>query len=229
LDGTAPQDHQRFQSAADVAYAQLRRRIIDGSLPPGGRIDQDSEAAALGLSRMPLREALRRLEAEGLVSVIRHGGAFVRDLSLEDLDDLYLLRTTLEGLAGRIGTERLSDQELAGMKQLLPVMVEVVEAPSLVAWLDVDWRFHSILYGAAGHPRLVGMIRMLLDESARYRHLILSDPEEVRMAYEHHRGIIQACEGHDGQRVATIIQDSIVLAHQKLRALIAERDARNDE
>lgn len=225
MDGTLPQDHQRFQSAADVAYAQLRRRILDGSLPPGGRIDQDSEAAAIGLSRMPLREAMRRLEAEGLVSVVRHGGAFVRGLSLEDLDDLYLLRTTLEGLAGRIGAERLEDDALEAMKQLLPSMVEVVQDPNLMAWLDVDWRFHSVLYGAAGHPRLVGLIRMLLDESARYRHLILSDPEEVRMAYEHHRGIIAACERRDGERVETIIQDSIILAHQKLRAIIAVGEA----
>jgi DNA-binding GntR family transcriptional regulator len=229
LDTVQTQDHRRYKSAADVAYSQLRRRILDGSLPPGGRIDQDAEAAILGLSRMPLREALRRLEAEGLVSVVRHGGAFVRDLSLEDLDDLYLLRNTLEGLAGRLGTERLTDDDLEAIKRLVPAMEEVVQDPSLDAWLRIDWQFHSILYSAAGHPRLVELIRMLLEESARYRHMILSDPTEVRVAFEHHQQIIAACGRRDSGQVATIIQYSIDLAHQKLRKLIAVREATTGE
>jgi DNA-binding GntR family transcriptional regulator len=203
-----------------MVYVQLRRRIVDGSLPPGSRIDQDAEAEALGVSRMPLREALRRLEAEGLVSVVRHGGAFVRDLSLGDLDDLYLLRAALEGLAGRIGTEQLSDTELNEMKCLVPSMEAVVRSPDLDAWLNVDWEFHSIIYGAAGHPRLFKMIRMLLDESARYRHLILADPEEVRLAFGHHREIIFACEQRDGERVEGVIRASIEKAHKRLRSLI---------
>ena len=88
-----------YRTVADLAYARLRQRILSGELAPGSRIDQDAEADRLLASRMPVREALRRLESEGLVEIVRHRGALVRGLSVSDLEDLYVLRIALEGVA----------------------------------------------------------------------------------------------------------------------------------
>lgn len=213
-----------YRTVADLAYAQLRRRILSGELAPGARIDQDAEAERLDVSRMPIREALRRLESEGLVEIVRHRGAQVRPLSVGDLEDLYVLRIELEGAAGRLGTERLDEAGLRRMRQLLPTMEGIVARHEPAAWLDVDWAFHATLYAAAGHPRLLALIRSLREEVGRYRLLGLHQPQELELSLQSHYDIVAAGERRDGAEAERVIQASLSRSRARVRELLEQRE-----
>jgi DNA-binding GntR family transcriptional regulator len=213
-----------YRTIGDLAYAQLRERILSGALVPGERIDQDAEARRLDASRMPVREAIRRLESEGLVEVIRHHGAVVRPLSVEDLDDLYVLRISLEGVAGRFGTEKLTDDGLAQMRSLLPAMEEIVMREDAQAWLESDWQFHSTLYEAAGHRRLLNIILTLREEVGRYRRIALAEREELEISLKGHREILAACARKDGREVEREIQETLARSHRNLRRIAEQHE-----
>lgn len=211
-----------YRTMADVAYTALRRRILSGDLPAGQRIDQDAEARRLEASRMPIREALRRLEAEGLVEVTRHRGARVRPLSVDDLEDLYVLRIAVETVAGRLGAERISAGALEQMRNLMPEMESIVLRVDPVAWLEVDWTFHSTLYASARHPRLLHTIQGLWEEVGRYRKLGLARREELETSLGEHRAIIAACEQHDGLEAERVIRRALERSQGTLPHLLRQ-------
>lgn len=211
-----------YRTMADVAYDELRRRILSGALPAGSRIDQDAEAERLRASRMPIREALRRLGAEGLVDIAPHRGAVVRALSAADLEDLYVMRLALEGVAGRLGAAQLSPEDLEAMRQMLPAMEEVVAQEDPVAWLELDWSFHHTLYRAAQRPRLLQTIHQLREEARRYRTVGLSLPRVLEVSLHEHRAMIEACERRDGEEVEVLIRQALERTRSELRVLLEQ-------
>jgi DNA-binding GntR family transcriptional regulator len=206
-----------YRTMADVAYQMLQNRILSGALRPGERIDQDAEAQRLNASRMPVREALRRLEAEGLVVIHRHRGAVVRPLSVNDLEDLYVLRLALEGVAGRLGTEHLTDDGLQAMHALLPAMEAIVARQDPAAWIDLDWTFHEILYRAARRPRLLRTIQTLREEASRYRRIGLALPDVLAVSLREHKAILEACARRDGEEVEFLIRNALERTRRELR------------
>lgn len=209
-----------YRTMTGVAYDALRHRILTGELPAGERIDQDTEADRLNASRMPVREALRRLETEGLVEIVPHRGAVVRPLSVDDLEDLYVMRIALEGTAGRLGAEKLTDADLDKMRQLLPEMGEIVERSDPKAWLDIDWVFHEALYQAAHHPRLLRTIHGLREEARRYRTVGLSLPQVLEVSLQEHREMIEAGKRHDGAEVERLIRIALERTRSELRQML---------
>jgi DNA-binding GntR family transcriptional regulator len=172
---------------------------------------------------MPVREALRRLESEGLVEIVRHRGALVRGLSVSDLEDLYVLRIALEGVASRLGTERLIDNNLQQMQDLLPEMTAIVAREDATAWLDTDWRFHSLLYAGCGHPRLLATIQSLREEAGRYRLIGIRQPKEFERSLESHHTILTAAARRDGAAVEHVIQAELARSRDRMRRMLEER------
>lgn len=211
-----------YRTMADIAYDELRRRILSGALPAGSRIDQDAEAERLNASRMPVREALRRLGAEGLVDIAPHRGAVVRALSAADLEDLYVMRLALEGVAGRLGAEQLSASELETMRQMLPAMEQIVAQDDPVAWLELDWAFHQLLYRAAQRPRLLQTIHQLREEARRYRTVGLSLPRVLEVSLHEHRAMVEACERRDGEEVEDLIRQAMERTRSEMRYLLEQ-------
>jgi DNA-binding GntR family transcriptional regulator len=213
---------------ADVAYEVLQGRILSGALQPGERIDQDAEAQRLNASRMPVREALRRLEAEGLVDIVRHRGATVRSLSAADLEDLYVMRLALEGVAGRLGAEHISEKGIAAMRGLFPTMEEIVQRSDPVAWIDVDWTFHQTLYRAAHRPRLLRTIQNLREEARRYRKVGLALPDVLAVSLKEHKAIVEACARRDGEEVELLIRTALERTRSELRQVFEHDLATKD-
>lgn len=211
-----------YRTMADIAYDELRRRILSGVLPAGSRIDQDAEAERLRSSRMPIREALRRLGAEGLVDIAPHRGAVIRALSAADLEDLYVMRLALEGVAGRLGAEQLSPEDLAAMRQMLPAMEQIVVQDDPVAWLELDWAFHQTLYRAAHRPRLLQTIHQLREEARRYRTVGLSLPRVLEVSLQEHRDMVDACARRDGEEVEDLIRQALERTRSELRFLLEQ-------
>ena len=218
--GVNQSDDNGYRTMADVAYAALQRRILSGALQPGERIDQDAEALRLNSSRMPVREALRRLEAEGLVDIIRHRGAIVRRMSVDDLEDLYVMRLALEGAAARLGTASLPGESLDAMRNLLPEMESVVARGDPAAWIEIDWVFHKTLYEASRRPRLLRTIQTLREESSRYRQIGLALPRVLEVSLSEHRAIVDSCHRRDGEEVESVIRSALERTRRELRELL---------
>lgn len=219
-----------FRTAADQAYAMLKRRILAGDIVPGRKIDQDAEARRLLLSRMPIREAIRRLEVEGLVDVVRHRGVVVKPLGLDDLEDLYFLRIELESLAVRLGARAIREEAISAMRKLVPKLRDLTSGDNLAAWLELDGNFHDVIFAAANRPRLYVQIRSLRQEAERYRSLRHAKPIELRLGLQHHRQMIAACErknGEEAERLMRIAMERSLGIVRKL--LITWRDANRGE
>lgn len=171
-----------------------REAILKGYLKPGEKLDQNEIAELLGVSRSPVRDALRKLAAEGLVQIHPHRGAIVAELTPEELEEIYLLRRVLEGLAVRLAVPHIDDERLAVLEEILRTMDETEDADT---WIDLNYRFHHTIYEAARRPRLLALIDNLRMVVAPYIRQYISTPEYRRSAQISHRRILEACARRD--------------------------------
>jgi len=158
--------HRITQPSLDeVVYRFLREAILlpDG-LSAGERIDEQGLAGRLGVSRTPIREAIRRLEAEGLVTRAPRRGAFVVDFSPTVIDDLFSVREVLEGLAARLAATRALEAEITLLQEVFRRYADAVRARDIGAILQEDVRFHDLIAGASRNERLLATIRMFRDQ-----------------------------------------------------------------
>ena len=143
------------KSLREAALSAIRQAILNGDLKPGQRLVEGEIAEQLGISRAPVREALRQLETEGLVVSIPHRGTFVAELSPADLWEIYTLRAALERLAVRIVTEKASPDVLARLEKAVADMAEAAHTGDLTRLAALDMSFHEMLCRASGHSRLL--------------------------------------------------------------------------
>jgi DNA-binding GntR family transcriptional regulator len=190
---TVPAEPALDQTAR--AYEQVRQAILDGTLAPGATFSQVQLAAQLDVSRTPLREALRRLETERLVEAVYNRRVRVSPVSLDDLEQLYAMRISLESLGVRATVPELGDDELAVLRQAL---VELDAAPR-DDFRTPHRRFHVTLVSGAG-DRLRGQIEDLWDHAERYRLAYMSPDEHGalrELARSEHEAIMAAASAHD--------------------------------
>ena len=157
-------------SRVEVAYQRLRAQILDNTLPPGFRALEQELADRLGISRTPVREALIRLQKEGLVEVIPRHGMQVLPVSPTDMSDIYVVLTALESAAAEIVARRApSDAELAPLAQASRDMAKALKADDLDAWAEADERFHRGLIELSGNRLLIDAVLNLWDRAHRAR------------------------------------------------------------
>lgn len=209
------------QTVAATVGERLRDLILTGRLAPGTVLRLAPLAASFGVSVMPVREALRNLESEGLVIVQPRRGARVAELSVEDAEEIYALRIALETLCARHATERLTPADIAELERLFGEMQDAERAGDLAAFIECDHAFHAYLYGVSERPRLVRMISELQDRSRRYlpqlyeAWLMAEDPLEA------HRPILAAIEARDAALVESLTHEHMVQAADRLLRSIA--------
>jgi DNA-binding GntR family transcriptional regulator len=180
-----------------VVYGTLRAEILEGKREAGSVISQLQVAQALGISRGPVREALRMLEREGLVEAETNQRAKVAPFSVDDLEGLYALRIVNEALGIRSSVPLFSDTELIQMRELLEEMEAIRESGNVADWEIPHERFHRLLVGHAG-SRIAIMLRLFGDHAARYRRLyITGTPRAWSVGRAEHEEIVGACEKRD--------------------------------
>lgn len=197
----------RYQTAAEFAYAALKRMIIDGELAPGERINQDLVAERLSLSRLPLRTALERLEAEGFVTLLPHRGALVRELSLDEFDEIHELRLKLEQMAMVHGARRITPQQLDELERIVDEADEALLRGDLNELMTLNRRFHFGIYAAGQRPLLYGILENLWDRHERYRRLFLRSLERAARAAAEHRHILQLLREGRAEEAAAFLDD----------------------
>jgi DNA-binding GntR family transcriptional regulator len=186
----------RRTTLRDEIKDRILERILDGSYGPGERIVESQVATEFGTSQAPVREALRELEAMRFVETQPHRGARVRQVTTEELIQIYPVRAALEEVAGREAAVRMSDEQLSALGDELAGMGRAAEAQDLHAQLLHDVRFHEIIVEASGNQVLVDVWRSLRVEARTLVSAIRAD-SDLRMIAEMHRPVLQALQSRD--------------------------------
>jgi DNA-binding GntR family transcriptional regulator len=191
---------RRPQTVADHVAAILREAIATGSLKAGTPLRQDELAARFGFSRMPIRDALRQLEAEGIVSIHPTRGAFVAQMDATEISEIYAVRELLEAEALRLALPKLTDVQL---NEAASVLDQIDAEPDIARWGALNRAFHLALYGACGNARLLGLIEAQHNAADRYVRILLSNLDYRARSQAEHRGLLAACRKRDEDQVIT--------------------------
>lgn len=186
---------------AEAVYQELRSRILDGSIQPASTLNQEALAATLGLSITPLREALRRLESEGLVRLEAHRTMTIAPLTRRELHELYAVRLQLDPFAAALTAREASDDTLGEIERLAGKRVE--RNPR--ALLQHNRTFHHAIYSSCRNLVLIGTLDQLWNRTDRYRLIVLQNRIQERAAEEEHREIAAALLGRDARLVADLV------------------------
>jgi DNA-binding GntR family transcriptional regulator len=214
------------QTVTAATADALRSKILSGEIGDGEQLRQDALAAEHGVSRIPLREALRQLEAEGLVDFHPHRGAVVSALSLAEIEELFEIRALLEPDILRRAIPRLSAEDLNRAKEILEVEAAAFRNPSGAGgWGELNWKFHSSLYAAAGRPRSLALIEKVNINLSRYMAIQLLLTHGTAQAVDEHRAILDACGARDADRAARLLRNHILGAGRSLVRRLGEERA----
>jgi DNA-binding GntR family transcriptional regulator len=188
---------RRPVTAQDSVLAALRTDILTGQLGPGDQIVQETLAERYGVSRVPLREALKMLESEGQVVYYPHRGYFVAELSVADLLEVYRLRALLEEEALTRAVPQMSDDDVAAVAALLDRVQAASAEGDVLALTEANRRFHFAIFGASGMPRLTRLLNQLWDATEAYRALYFQHAANRERVAEEHAAMIAALRGRD--------------------------------
>jgi len=186
-----------FKAKQDYVYEQIYEAILSGRFEPGEHLVLEDLAEELGTSRTPLREAIRRLQTEGLVDITPHRGAIVADLSVQELIELYHIRAVLDGLAARLAAENLTDNNLVELQNILSETQQELDPLNPVDFDEFNRNFHEIIYQGAEAPLLYEMVVNLYIKTGRHRHLSLRSPGRTQQVLDEHHNILQALMARD--------------------------------
>ena len=189
-----------YHTMQEIVYDTIRDAILSARYRPGQRLVADELAKEIGVSRMPVREALHRLEATGLVTLTPHRGAVVNELSEAEIIEIYHIRAVLDGLATRLAAPHLCKPDHARLNAILDQMAAAAKAKDLDRVLHVNREFHQIIWQAARAPRLQSLLENLYDASQRFRHLSVLLPGRLEQLTQDHRRITQALARGDVNR-----------------------------
>ncbi|WP_448679186.1 GntR family transcriptional regulator [Pseudomonas nicosulfuronedens] len=193
-------------SASETIAKHLREAIISGQMAENEPIRQDDIAQIFNVSKIPVREALKRLEAEGLVEFQRNKGALVTKISEPELAQMFEVRVVLEVQALRLAIPNMSAQTFARAES---ICAEFVGEDDIGRWAELNWQLHACLYEPAQRPYLVGLIRSIHDKVERYLRLQMSMSDGKERADHEHHDILDACRAGDADRAARLLEEHI--------------------
>jgi DNA-binding GntR family transcriptional regulator len=218
------------QSLTSAVADKLRDRIIRGEIPEGSQLRQDAIATQYKVSRIPVREALRQLDAEGLITIVPNRGAVVPALSPDDIEELFSIRALLEPEVLGLSVPRLTEQDFTDAEAVLRRYVsELRREDHLAAWGRLNWQFHSLLYSRANQPRFMAIIRNVNNSGERYTRLQLYLTHGTKRANEEHHQILELCRKRDVAAACKLLRQHIRYAGESLKqALEQKRTAQVD-
>lgn len=219
IDGGERTASGSYEPLGQAIARQVREAILDGRLSPGTRVRQEALARRFGVSRIPVREALRQLESEGLVTLVPHSGARVARLDLAEHLELYRIREALEPVAAAESAPNLTDDQLDELRSLAAQIADAVDDEP--RWLELDRRFHLTSYAGAALPRLRGMIEDLWNTTQHYRRAYRGTltREEFAFVDLDHRFILEALERRDPVDAEQRVRSHI----RRTRLVLSER------
>ncbi len=198
-----------FLPLRDVVFKTLRRGILTGELKPGERLMEIHLANRLGVSRTPIREAIRKLELEGLVTMVPRRGAEVANITEKNLKDVLEVRQALESLAIELACDRITDENKEGLKEKLDQVEHAVQTEDTGAIASADVAFHDAIVEASGNTRLVQLVSNLGEQMYRYRFEYIKDVSKHSQIMSEHRTMYESIMEKDKEKAAQIVKTHI--------------------
>ena len=213
----------------DWAYGIIKNSILSLQFPPGAQLHIEDLADQMGISRTPIREALLKLESDGLVRTVPRVGFFVTEITKRDLEELFELRELLEGYAAERTAPLLTDSDLARMDRLLEIGVSAVERGDLDEFLEIEIAFHTFLIERCNNRRLVEVMKSLEDLTYRERVLSLRSLENVRASLTEHQKIADALHRRDGELAGKRMREHIRNVRKRVLQFVNLPEGNADE
>ena len=215
----------RRRRLVDDAAQTLRDAILDGRFTAGARLRQTDLADQLAISRTPVREALGRLQHEGLVDLLPGGGVRVAVLALEEAVELYDLREVLDGLAARLAAQRATPASLARLEKSLKRMARCLARHDANQWFGAHVEFHDEIFQASANTRLIALSAVVRLSIQRFHPVLLRTPHRLADAHREHREIHTAIAAGDGERAERLARAHIAGAKEIVVKVMAQGDA----
>jgi DNA-binding GntR family transcriptional regulator len=188
----------------------LKQAIVRGDFSPGNRLVESRIAEAMGISRTPVREAIHKLEREGLIRKLPRGGFSVSNLTHEEIEETFGIRSVLESYAARLAAIKHQRQELEPLEEKIEEFQYHLNRGEMEALLQINTQFHALLYAMSRSPRLIKMINDLKDQIYRFRRIILKIETMAKTSNDDHRQMLSAMKKRDADRVETLVKQHIL-------------------
>jgi DNA-binding GntR family transcriptional regulator len=210
----------KHRTIASQITAELRDAVLAGTLASGAQLRQDALASKFGVSRIPVREALLQLEAEGLVRIEPHRGAVVTGLSQAEVDDVFELRALLEVRLLRRSAERLMAEDFARLDAIQSAFADAIRRQDRSRWGALNAELHATLYCRADLPRTLSLVTNLLTASERYTRIQLSTAAAWHRAEAEHAELIELCRAGQTEAACTLLETHISTVHAELSLML---------
>ena len=220
-----PIKFDNYQPLREVVCETLRKAIRNGVLEPGERLMEVQLAEELGISRTPVREAIRKLEQEGYVIMMPRRGTYVSNVSVRDVKEIFEIRSALESLATSLAAMRIEPEELDRLRALLTEIEGHIERRDIDKIVATDIEFHGLLYRVSRNERLVTIIGNLKEQLARFRTLSMSYPGRLHETLEEHRAMVEAIAAGDEEAARDAAERHMEQAEETLlKAMRVSKD-----
>ena len=208
----------------DVVFNTLREAILKGELKPGERLMELQLAAKLGVSRTPIREAIRMLEQEGLAVTIPRKGAEVAKMTEKDMEDVLQIREALDELAAKIACEQISEEQLEELVATMHEFEESTKTDNVKKIAEADVKFHDIIYQSTGNPKRVNMLNNLREQMYRYRVEYLKDENNYPTLMKEHKDIVEGLVRKNKTQVTETMHQHVKNQAVAVKAMIQEQE-----
>ncbi len=208
----------------DVVFNTLREAILRGDLVPGERLMELQLASKLGVSRTPIREAIRMLEQEGLAITIPRKGAIVAGMTEKDMQDVLEIREALEELSVQVACDKITEEEIAELQKNMKNFEHSLKSGDLKKMAQADVEFHDVIYRATDNPKLISMLNNLREQMYRYRVEYLKNPQNHEQLLKEHEAIYKGIVEKDKDAVTEMIRKHISNQVAVVKHMIREQE-----
>jgi DNA-binding GntR family transcriptional regulator len=208
----------------DVVFNTLREAILKGDLKPGERLMELQLASKLGVSRTPIREAIRMLEQEGLAVTTPRKGAEVAKMTLKDMEDVLEIRDALDELAVRIACQKISDEQLKQLEDMKELFEKSTQTGNVKKIAEADVTFHDVIYEATGNPKLVTLLNNLREQVYRYRVEYIKDPKNYPTLIAEHEAILESLKNRDVKNAVEAMHVHVANQAEAVKTVIQEQE-----
>lgn len=213
-----------YRPLRDVVVDNIRQAIISGQFPAGMRLMELQLAEEMEVSRTPVREAIRKMELEGLVVMIPRRGAYVADISIKDINEVYEIRTALDVLAAGLAAERIGDDEIKEMKTLLDADKPLVAAKDYPRIIENDTAFHDVIYKASRNRRCMNIISNLREQITAIRGRSMPYPGRLDDMIKEHQAIYDAIAQRSVDKAQKAVRTHMENAERTLLKVIEAKE-----
>jgi DNA-binding GntR family transcriptional regulator len=222
--GVFRQPLRKRKSLGQHVLEKLKNAIIQGHLPAGNRVVESRIAEALGISRTPVREAIHKLEREGLLKKLPQGGFLVAGLTREDIEETFGIRSVLESYAAKLAAMNHQADEIDPLERKIDEFEVALDEGRMEKLLRINTEFHDLLYALSRSPRLIKMINDLREQIYRFRGIILKMEKMAKVSNQDHKKMLSAMKKRDAERVELLVREHILRGQRIVLEELKRRD-----